>query len=160
MSIHFVQIYICILSFQKSSSIYDRDLIVKIAKNVCISNASFLYSLRESQNCKYVAISSVILILLTKIFVFGIADAPIVGDTRQSNSLNLSFFISIIMYMIFGRSSNSLYSCIDSQSCKDLQTYSNILEMTVADNARVDIFENVTFKCPIELYSFQKLFQL
>ena len=64
------------------------------------------------------------------------------------------------MYVIFERSSNSLYSRIDSQICKDLRTYSNILGVTVADNTRVGIFGNVSFKCSIEPYFFWKLFQL
>ena len=160
MPAHSVQIHMRVLPFRKSSSICDRDSIVKIAENVRISNALFLHSLGESRDCKYVAISPAVLMLSIKIIVFGIADAPVVGDTRKSNSSNLGFFISVTMYVIFGRSSDSLYSRIDSRSCKDSQTYSNTLGVTVADNAKVGIFGNVSFKCPIKPYFFRKLFQL
>lgn len=51
-------------------------------------------------------------------------------------------------------SSNFLYNYINSQIYKNLQIYSNTLGMTIANNVRVDIFGNVSFKYPIELYFF------
>ena len=91
-----------ILPFQKFSNICDRDSIVKIAKNICISNALFLYNLGESRNCKYVIISPAILMLSIKIIVFEIANVPVVWYTRNSSSSNLGFFISLTIYVIFG----------------------------------------------------------
>lgn len=61
-----------------------------------------MYNLEESRNYKYVAILPAVLILSTKIIIFEIADMLILKNTRKSNSLNLDFFISVIMYVIFG----------------------------------------------------------
>lgn len=116
-----------ILLFQKFLSIYNCNLIIKFAKNVCINNASFLYNLAESRYFKCVATIPTILILSIKIIIFGIANLLIVKDIRRSNFSKLDFLISIIIYVIFGQFNNILYSCINLQNCKDLQTYFNTL---------------------------------
>lgn len=98
--------------------------------------------------------------VIKKIIIFKTADALIIGDIKKFNSPNPGFLIFIIIYMIFGRFSNFLYSCIGSQSYKDLQIYSNTLGVTIANNAKVSILGNVSFKCFIQPYFFQKSFQL
>ena len=99
---HFVQIYMRVLLFQNPSSICDRNLIVKIAINIYINNASFLDSLRKSRDYKSITISPAVLILSIKIFVFRTANVLVVRDIRKSNSLNLHFFSFVTIYVIFG----------------------------------------------------------
>ena len=89
------------MPFQKFSNIYDHNSIVKIAKNIYITNVPFLYNLGENRDYKYVTILPIVLMLLIKIIVFNIVDGLVIEGTRKSNSLNLSFFISTTMYVIF-----------------------------------------------------------
>lgn len=114
-------------------------------------------NLKKSQYYKYIAILSIGLRLSIKIIIFGIANMSIIENIKNSNFSNPSFFIFIIIYVIFKQSSNSLYNCISSQIYKKLQIYSNTLNITITNNAKVSILENIFFKCFIKLYFFESL---
>lgn len=149
-----------ILPFWKFLSICNSDFIDKIAKKICINNASFLRNPGKSRYCNYIAILPTILMLLTKIIVFKIANALIIEDIKKSNSSNSGLIIINIIDVIFNSSSNSFYMCTGSQNCKDLQIYSNPSDVTITNNSWVGILRNVFFKGLIKSYFFWKPFQL
>lgn len=142
---------------QKSSRNCIYDFTVKFAKKIYINIFALLHSLVKSQSWKYIAIFPALLILSIKIKIFGIAAAGVVEITKLSNSSKPGFIILTTKYMIFGQSNNTLYYWIKAWNYSDLQIYSNIFGLIVANSISVGTLKNISFKWTIISIFFLKI---